>query len=85
MSENKYSLICFTFTDTLNQLHFILVFIFHIISFFSFSHLIFNGVHLLTYLPAANGSNLKYRLPKTKGGPRPKWPRYSSKGGGGMA
>ena len=49
VSENKYSLICFTFTGTLNQLHFILVFIFHIISFFSFSHLIFKW-STLTYL-----------------------------------
>ena len=32
VSENKYSLICYTFTGTLNQLHFI----FHLISFFSF-------------------------------------------------
>ena len=36
VSENKYSLICSTFTGTLNQLHCILLFIFHLISFFSF-------------------------------------------------
>jgi hypothetical protein len=30
--EYKYSLICFTFTGTLNQLHFILLFIFHLVS-----------------------------------------------------
>ena len=36
VSENKYSLIGFTFTGTLNQLHFMILFIFHLISFFSF-------------------------------------------------
>ena len=36
VSEKKYSLICSTFKGTLNQLHFILLFIFHLISFFCF-------------------------------------------------
>ena len=38
VSENKYSLICSTFTGTLNQLHFILLFIFHFI--FQFLHVV---------------------------------------------
>ena len=49
VSEKKYSLICFTFTGTLNQLHFILLFIFHLISFFSF-FMSFYGVRLLACL-----------------------------------
>ena len=36
LSENMYSLNCFTYAGTLNQLHFILLFVFHLISFFSF-------------------------------------------------
>ena len=44
-SEIKYSLICSTFTGTLNQLHFILFI--HLSSHFSVSSCRFNGVRLL--------------------------------------
>ena len=43
VSENKFSLICLTFTGTLNQLHFTLLFMFtsfRTISYFSVFHLI---------------------------------------------
>ena len=40
MSQNKYSLICFTFKGTQNQLHFLLLFIIHLISFFLFLRLV---------------------------------------------
>ena len=59
MSENKYSLICSTFTGTLNQLHFILFF--HLSS-----HFIFQFLHVVLWSTLAclldpyviNGSQL---------------------------
>ena len=50
MSENKFSLICLTFTGTLNQLHFTLLFTFtsfRTISYFSSSSHCFYGACLL--------------------------------------
>ena len=50
VSENKFSLICLTFTGTLNQLHFTLLFMFtsfRTISYFSSSSHCFYGACLL--------------------------------------
>ena len=49
VSENKFSLICLTFTGTLNQLHFTLLFMF--ISFRTISY--FNVFHLIVFMEHA--------------------------------
>ena len=59
LSENMYSLTCFTIEGTLIQLQLILLFIFHFISFFQFLHLVFIGVRLLACLHWSDWTKLK--------------------------
>ncbi len=63
VSENKFSLICLTFTGTLNQLHFTLSFMFtsfRTISYFSFLISLFYGACLLACLQAKLGNTYFY-------------------------